>query len=539
MSVLEIPHTELCDELFRMKRMDDIIDDDYLLPLANYIKSAYNIEDERLPDIQQKLKRFVSTFKGKLRVAFRDESRFRNIHKYWLSRTSNFDFSRNSSSVGRPRLEDFDASSPPTKCRRLQEILDIYSEEEVKKAFYKILRNSGKQHLINEIENLLENSMDTVNPEQVNPFTGDECIALMEDARLSKWQYETIRKQVQGKHVNIFQIYRNLVFARSLCYPPEGSIIITEKGARVILQALLDHTCSRILQIPEVRLQLSEAGDHVSLTMTSKWGCDGASDQSRYKQKFSDGTLADDSIFMISLVPLTLEFNSISGRKIIWNNPNCGSTRYCRLISFEYAKETAEKTREEVERVSSEIDSLVPSVVEIPEQKLEINHNLHLTMVDGKVCQALTNTQSSSTCTICGANPSEMNKLNEIAKRTENSDNFEYGLSTLHAWIRLMECIIHIAYRLSFCKWRASKDEQKEQMKEEKKRIQEEFKSRTGLLIDYPKQGAGSTNDGNTARRFFSDPELAAEITGVDQELIQRFSVILQVGILLQITLIA
>lgn len=30
------------------------------------------------------------------------------------------------------------------------------------------------------------------------------------------------------------------------------------------------------------------------------------------------------------------------------------------------------------------------------------------------------------------------------------------------------------------------------------------------------------TNDGNTARRFFSDPETASEITGVDLELIER-----------------
>lgn len=62
-----------------------------------------------------------------------------------------------------------------------------------------------------------------------------------------------------------------------------------------------------------------------------------------------------------------------------------------------------------------------------------------------------------------------------------------------------------------------------------KKRIQDEFKSELGLLIDVVKQGAGTTNDGNTARRFFSNPEITARVTGIDVNVIQRFHVILQV----------
>lgn len=39
-------------------------------------------------------------------------------------------------------------------------------------------------------------------------------------------------------------------------------------------------------------------------------------------------------------------------------------------------------------------------------------------------------------------------------------------------------------------------------MKSKKKNIQDAFKNRMGLLIDVVKQDHGSTNDGNTARRF-------------------------------------
>lgn len=50
-----------------------------------------------------------------------------------------------------------------------------------------------------------------------------------------------------------------------------------------------------------------------------------------------------------------------------------------------------------------------------------------------------------------------------------------------------------------------------------------------GVIVDVPKHGYGGTNDGNTIRRFFADPNRAAEITGVDINLILRFKMILEV----------
>ena len=61
-----------------------------------------------------------------------------------------------------------------------------------------------------------------------------------------------------------------------------------------------------------------------------------------------------------------------------------------------------------------------------------------------------------------------------------------------------------------------------------KKHIQKQFMEETGLLVDQPKQGFGSTNDGNTARRFFQNYTTSAKITGIDEALIKRFYIILQ-----------
>ncbi|CAH1106073.1 unnamed protein product [Psylliodes chrysocephalus] len=48
------------------------------------------------------------------------------------------------------------------------------------------------------------------------------------------------------------------------------------------------------------------------------------------------------------------------------------------------------------------------------------------------------------------------------------------------------------------------------------------------MLVDVVRQESGTTNDGNVARHFFSEPALLANITGIDETLIRRFSVILQ-----------
>jgi len=45
-------------------------------------------------------------------------------------------------------------------------------------------------------------------------------------------------------------------------------------------------------------------------------------------------------------------------------------------------------------------------------------------------------------------------------------------------------------------------------------------------LIDVVKQGKGTANDSNTARKFFADPKLSAAITGLDENLITRFGAI-------------
>lgn len=279
------------------------------------------------------------------------------------------------------------------------------------------------------------------------------------------------------------------------------------------------------------------------LIIRYKWGFDGASGQSEYKQKFNcdSSNFTDKSVLMTSLVPLRIQ----SGSTILWQNPRSSSTRYCRPITFEFTKETKEAIIEQRKTIQQQIDSLKATTIVVNHKNVQAMHKLELTMVDGKVVDYLTDT-STSNCNICQAKPSQMNDYNRLKLLDINTDNFEFGLSTLHCWIRFLECLLHIAYRIPIQRTDA-RGSDKDVVRDKKKEIQDAFRSKTGiiigfkfdfyilvrsnivagLLLDIVKPGSGTTNDGNTSRRFFKDPKGSAELTGLDEPLINRFRVIL------------
>lgn len=78
--------------------------------------------------------------------------------------------------------------------------------------------------------------------------------------------------------------------------------------------------------------------------------------------------------------------------------------------------------------------------------------------------------------------------------------------------------------------WKVQKKnrQNRQNFENRKKLIQEKFRKNMGLVVDVPKPGYGTSNDGNTAR-FFSNPLLSTEITGIDEDLIKRCAMILKV----------
>lgn len=160
---------------------------------------------------------------------------------------------------------------------------------------------------------------------------------------------------------------------------------------------------------------------------------------------------------------------------------------------------------------------------------IEVAHELHCTMVDGKTANVFAGQKCTSSCNVCPAKSKDMNNIRLLKSLTANSEMYKFGLSTLHCWIRAMEFMLHIAYNMQFKKSQA-RGEDKLIKLAAKKRIQNELKSELGILVDFVRQGVGTTNDGNTARRFFSNLNSVATILNINSKYLYRYSTILQVS---------
>ena len=90
-------------------------------------------------------------------------------------------------------------------------------------------------------------------------------------------------------------------------------------------------------------------------------------------------------------------------------------------------------------------------------------------MVDGKVCNALTETTSTQKCYLCGATSKDFNNIEAMIQRPVHVDNLKLGLSILHGWIRFFECLLHVAYKMRLQKWQARTDSEKRTVAETKK----------------------------------------------------------------------
>lgn len=507
--------------------------------LFRFIATKYDLSgatEHSLRDMKMKISHLSSKINQKWMTAGKSTERFLNTHSEWLqgadvmfnisvipcSPSVSTDYS---SKAGRP-AKVFDESSLRTKRRRVHDLIQGRSTNELVYAAEVSMRMSGNRKAAHAIKDVSESSNCTeLNKSSETSSTrclsGDEALAYYVDSKSNTNAYKKTRKWSIKAGAKVFPSLYTLRKSKIACFPPEEQIAVTETRAEIKVQAVLDKTTERlILAQEEVVSSLLPCS---SFTLISKWGCDGSSGHSTYKQKFTNTDDSDEYLFVFSFVPIQLRDDV---GNIVWQNPRPSSTNFCRPIKFIFSKETKDVTIAETNAVLEEINALVPTICKVKGQEIAVKHEMLLTMVDGKVCNALTDTSSAQKCFICGATPKLMN--DESREYTVNADNLVFGLSTLHAWIRCFECLLHISYRLDIKKWQARSESDKASVKQRSEDIKKRFKTEMGLIVDKPKPGSGNTNDGNTARRFFECFDLSAEITGLDVSIIKQFNTLLR-----------
>lgn len=440
--------------------------------------------------------------------------------------------------AGRPSVS-FEVCSERTKRRRTKSMRDQHEIDELAYALQMSFRNSGNVDAAKVVKDIAEGHpstattyIDSLKAVKEKQLSQNEALSLLIESKLSKNMYNNIRATSISHNCKLYPSYKHVLNAKKECYPAPVDMRITESCAEVKLQALLDHTVQRILLV-QTDVICSLVDDVYDMDLICKWGCDGTSGQSTFKQKFEDddqGSKTDENIFFVSIVPLQLLCFKKSTLKeiVIWKNPRPSSPRFCRPLKIEFLHETAESTKLIVNDIENQEQNLTPFQTIVGGKEVNVSYKLLLTMIDGKVCNSLTSTSSSQRCYLCNCTSKQFNDIDGMLKKPINEQHLQFGISSLHAWIRLFECLLNIAYKLDTKKWQ-TRGEDKAKVDVRKKQIQKGFRQQLGLLVDMPKQGYGSTNDGNTARRFFENSEIAASITGLELSLIKRFHVILQV----------
>lgn len=185
----------------------------------------------------------------------------------------------------------------------------IKSSKKYRKSLIPLLTQVTEPGSGSKMTKLLKANIQT--PKMLTPET---ALALISTCSLSQDDYQTIRNVAKAHQADIFPSYHKVLKAKKECLP--DNIDVEETYADQPLQNLLDHTVTRILNIDTVKDTISgfvepnlETSELVfDLNLHSKWGFDGSTGQSQYKQCLSNNTagLDDKSLFSIMLVPLDL-----------------------------------------------------------------------------------------------------------------------------------------------------------------------------------------------------------------------------------------
>lgn len=433
--------------------------------------------------------------------------------------------------------KDFADMTERGKRQRTSKMRDDYSTEEISFAAKVSLRSNGAIAASQVVQGVMESPTRAVKykaaminaskmPSQVSP---DEALSLIVETKFTTSQYKRIRENGISHNSPIYPSYDKILDAKKNCYPKD--ITITETRAEVKLQSLLNHTCRRMLLVQKDFIKELPSDTCGKLNLIVKWGFDGSSGQSEYKQRFSDENSSDANILLTSIVPLQLSgFDNNSQKDIvIWKNPRPSSPRFCRPIRLQFLREDKESSREEKCLIDEQIASLEKFFSVIDGKLVEVTYELACTMIDGKVCNAVTDTSSAMRCYLCNATSKQFNNIDAMKEIKFDDSKLQFGMSTLHCWIRFFECLLHVGYKKDVQQWQSRGNDTKEALKTRKALIQNGFKDQLNLLVDRPKQGAGNSNDGNTARRFFENWKISAVILGLNPQLLERFYVILQV----------
>lgn len=167
----------------------------------------------------------------------------------------------------------------------MDDLLQSRSADELIYAAEVSTRMSGNRNIANIIKNAKVNTKvstaKTICEQSARCLSSVEALAYYVDSKSTTHAYKMTRKwSIQAGH-KVFPSFYSVRKAKSECYP--NKIDVDETRAEIKVQAILDKSVERLILANQEVLS-SLLPTCLSFTLISKWGCDGSSGHSTYKQ---------------------------------------------------------------------------------------------------------------------------------------------------------------------------------------------------------------------------------------------------------------
>lgn len=233
------------------------------------------------------------------------------------------------------------------------------------------------------------------------------------------------------------------------CSPPEEFMVAWHLEARVELQALMQHTAERIIEMnaADIGELIDSSGlDTADLTLISTWSIDSATVKADHSSS-SVSLFEDNDILSAAVTPIQMIMNS-DPDLTVWFNPMPQSIRFCRPIVLEYDCKDTDHTRKTKLAIEQEIANLKRIRVILPNGKfVHADFRFTLSLTEDNALEFFPEASKTGNCLICGATPDAMNKMEILEVDSKGHAPPYYNFTPLYVWVQFFEFLMEISFR--------------------------------------------------------------------------------------------
>ena len=417
------------------------------------------------------------------------------------------------------KKKEFSRMSKSGQNKRIRKLRNVFEDEEILRGSKQIIgvdRKGGKfaRNILTglcEDKNFGRYLTKKMAEKTVVKMKDAEALAFYVKNQQSRTKYNSMRFKCKEMNADCWPSYYKLTKEKVKTYPT--GMIVSDYNAQNSLQSMLERTVERLLLVPGVQERIAEIkrnanGKKVTLTFRYKWGFDGTLGGPVYREGAGSAEVNMVENVLLSQMAF-LELRCLETGELVTRNQFANSSSGMRPLRISFEPESVANVRQEHERITLEAAAVTPVDIE---EGVSVEFEDFPTLFDGKAL-AYIHGEASQVCHLCGHGPIDMSIPGKKHPIT-NPEGIRNGLTNLHAGPRFMEFGLHISYYLWWLHWsiRYADDEQRQDIEDRKCSAHWVLYFFLGILVDKVKKTGGTSNDGNTARVFFQNPELTAEL---------------------------